>query len=341
MKHSKVTVGIILYKDTTYLPWSLPSLLDQDYPDIEFVIRDQSPEGEVYDWLKQNHPDFFDRAQITKADNVMHSGGHNAMIRKMKGVVYFCVGGDMFYPKNFVSQIVDSMQNTGSRVATCKVMQWNFEEVKKSNLHGSKTTKIDSFGIGITKSHHLFDRGQGVEVSQFVDDGKILGPSGTLAVFGKEALSAIAYKNKKGELEYFDENLHYKNDCDLAYRLSWAGFKTLLVDVEVYHDRQLGEKGKGALQRFKDHHEKAKWAKESSLLGHLMVLEKNFDSDYSFSVKFRTKLSQLARYIYTLLLAPSMLKTYRKVKKINPEIADRQAQMKKIRSTEEMEAFMI
>jgi len=340
MNQPKVTIGIILYRDTTYLPWSLPSLLNQDYPNTEFVIRDQSPEGEVYEWLEENHPDFFEKATISKADNVMHSGGHNAMIRDMKGEIYFCVGGDMLYPKNFVSRVVEAMQDSQDHVATCKVMQWNFEEVKKGNLHGSKTTKIDSFGIGLTKSHRLFDRGQGVEVTQFLEDGKILGPSGTLAVFDRVALEAISYKNEEGVLEYFDENLHYKNDCDLAYRLAWAGFKTLLVDVEVYHDRQLGEKSKGALQRLKHHHEKAKWAKESSLLGHLVVLKKNFDSNHSFSVKFRTILSQLARYIYTLLLAPSMLKTYRKVRVMKPEIERRKQQMKKSVPAQTIETLM-
>ncbi len=340
MKHPKVTVGLILFKDTTYLSWSLPSLLNQDYPHIKFIIRDQSPEGEVYEWLKQNHPEFFEKATISKADNVMHSGGQNAMIRQMTGDLYFCVGGDMLYPPNFVSRIVEEMQQNEAHVATCKVMQWNFEEVKKDNLHGSKTTKIDSFGIGISKNHHLFDRGQGMDENDFVEDGKILGPSGTLAVFSKKALEAVAYKNHKGKLEYFDENLHYKNDCDLAYRLSWAGFKTLLVDIKVYHDRQLGEKSKGALQRLKDHHQKAKWAKESSLLGHLVTLKKNFDPRLSFMVKLKTKLSLIARYLYTLFFAPSMLRTYKKVQALESNIQDRKKHMKKNVTAKEMESLM-
>ena len=344
MKLPKVTVGVIVFKETKYLPWSLTSLLDQDYSDVEYIIRDHSPNGEVFHWLKENHPDIFQRATVSIEDNgAMHSGGHNAMIRQMLEAgreIYFCVSNDMLYPSNFVSQIIQTMQEEKTHVATCKLMRWDFEKAQAGDVEKSKTDYVDSFGIGLTKGHKFFDQGQGILESQFHFDHKILGPSGAVAVFDRVALESIAYKNKNGKIEYFDENLYYKNDCDLSYRLSWAGFKCSVANVKVYHDRQLGEKSRGALQRLKDHHQKVAWAKESSLFGHLVALKKNFDSRYSFGVQFRTALSLMARYFYTLLFARKMLTVYKKVKALQPEIDDRKKQMKKVISPREMEKLM-
>lgn len=344
MNHPKVTVGVILFKETKYIQWNLISLLDQDYPEVEFIIRDHSPNGEVYHYLKEKYPEFFEQAQITMEDNsAMHSGGHNAMIRQMlkKGRdLYFCVSNDMLYPKDFISKMVSSLQKEKAHVATCKLMRWDFEKVQQGDLAGSQTSFIDSFGIGLTKGHHFFDTGQGIEESAFQEVPKIIGPSGAVAILDKIALEAIAYKNKKGENEYFDENLYYKNDCDLSYRFSWAGFKCVLADVKVYHDRQLGEKSKGALQKLKDHHQKVAWAKESSLVGHLYTLKKNFDSNYSFSVKFKTKMNQILRYLYTLFLAPGMLKAYKKVREMEREIQRRKEKMLKKLTPQEMEQLM-
>lgn len=344
MKLPKVTVGVIVFKETKYLPWSLTSLLDQDYPEVEYIIRDHSPNGEVFHWLKENHPEIFQKAKISIEDNgAMHSGGHNAMIRQMLEAgreVYFCVSNDMLYPKDFVSKIIQTMREEKTHVATCKLMRWDFEKTQAGDLEASKTDYVDSFGIGLTKGHQFFDQGQGILEKDFHFDHKILGPSGAVAVFDQAALESIAYKNKQGKIEYFDENLYYKNDCDLSYRLSWAGFKCSVADVKVYHDRQLGEKSKGVIPKLKEHHQKVAWAKESSLFGHLVALKKNFDPTFSFSVKLRTGLSQLVRYLYTLFFTPKMLHTYKKVGLIQAGIDHRKKQMKKTVSAREIEMLM-
>jgi GT2 family glycosyltransferase len=342
MNKPMVTVGVLLYKDEKYLQFSLSSLLDQDYDgEIEFVFRDQSPDKEVYHYLKEAHPDFFKRAKIVTAENLMHSGGHNAIIREMKGEYYFCVSNDMLYPKDFVRKMVEAMEKKNAKVAGCKLMQWDYESMIKGDSEGSKTSKIDSLGIGITKSHHFYDVGQGMEEKEVKIPKKLLGPSAALAVYHKDALNAIGYKNKDGLTEYFDEELHYKNDVDLNYRLSWAGFPCLIVDsVKVYHDRQVGEKGTNHLSRLKAHHEKAEWAKANSLKGHLITVGKNYDRRFSPPIRLRTTLNNLIRFIYTLLLAPGSLRVYKEVSGMKKEIErKRKAIHKKVRPSE-IEALM-
>jgi len=336
-----VTVGVLLYKDEKYLAYSLTSLLDQDYVNIEFIFRDQSPDAEVYNYLKEAHPDFFEKAKITTGENLMHSGGHNAIIREMKGEYYFCVSNDMLYPRDFVSKMITAMQKAKAKVAGCKLMQWDYESMLKGDIEGSKTTKIDSLGIGITRGHHFYDIGQGMEEKEVKIPKKLLGPSAALAVYHRDALKAVSFKNKKSEIEYFDENLHYKNDVDLDYRLSWAGFPCLIVDsVKVYHDRQVGEKGSGHLARLKAHQEKAEWAKESSLKGHLITVGKNYDTNFSPSVRFQTAMNGLLRFLHTLFLAPKMLRVYKEVHAMKKEIERRRKAIHKKVSPATIEALM-
>ena len=331
MQKSKVTIGVILYKETKYLAHSLTSLLNQDYDNIEFVFRDQSPNAEVYSYLEESHPDFFKKARIEKAENLMHSGGHNEIIRSMKGQYYICASNDMYYPETFVSDIIKNMQNKKAKVATCKLMKWDYERVLAGDFPASLTRRIDSLGISMTKGHHFFDARQGEDERDLKKLPQIIGPSGALAVFHEDALKAIAYKNKHGKSEYFDELLHYKNDVDISYRLSWAGFPCLLVDTRVYHDRQVGKRS-----------EKNEWEIESSFKGQLITLIKNCDKRFSWTVKIKTLYNRALRFFYMLLLHPrSMRKVYKEISRLKASVKRRKKAVKKNVSPQQIESLML
>ncbi|MBN2307039.1 glycosyltransferase family 2 protein [Candidatus Peregrinibacteria bacterium] len=332
MNHPKVTIGVLLFRDEKYLSYSLASLLDQDYENIEYIFRDQSPNGEVYDYITQAHPEFFHKAKIERGKNLMHSGGHNTIIREMKGEYYICASNDMLYPRDFVSHIIRGMEGSEPRhyIATCKLMQWDYETMLVGNVDGSKTNIVDSYGIGLTRGHHFYDIGQGKEEKDVEIPKKILGPSGALAVYHKKALDAVAYHREDGSKEYFDENLHYKNDVDLAYRLSWAGFPCYLAkDIKVYHDRQVGRKCK-----------KSVWARMDSLKGHLITLKKNFDKSFSWGIKLRTLINLILRFLHALLLHLSSLKAYFEVAKLKKETERKKRAIQKNVNPTQIEALM-
>ncbi len=332
MNTPKVTIGVLLFNETKYLAHSLTSLLNQDYESIEYIFLDQSPNGEVYDYITKAHPEFFHKAKIKRGKNLMHCGGHNSIIRKMEGEYYICASNDMLYPKDFVSHIIRGMEGSEPRhyVATCKLMQWNYEKMLTDDVEGSKTTVVDSYGIGITKGHHFYDIGQGQNEKDVEITTKILGPSGALAVYHKKVLDSIAYHKEDGTIEYFDENLHYKDDVDLSYRLSWAGFSCYLAkDVKVYHDRQVGTKSN-----------KSTWAKTDSLKGHLITLEKNYDKGFSFAVKWRTFLNDFMRGLYSALIVPKTLTAYTKVKKLKEETKRKKRAIRKNITPEDIELLM-
>ncbi|MBN2087849.1 glycosyltransferase family 2 protein [Candidatus Peregrinibacteria bacterium] len=327
-KNPKVTIGVILFKGEKYLKHSLTSLVNQDYKNIEFLFRDQSPDGEAYEYVKNEIPDVFSKVKLEKGGNLWHSGGHNALINQMKGDYYFCCSNDMLYESDFVSKCIKELEKPENKKfgsATVKLMKWDFEKAERGDLEGSKTRMIDSFGIGIAKNHHFHDIGSGeTDQTPYFSLHRIFGPSGALAIFRKDALDEIEYKNEEGKIEYFDELLHYKNDVDLAYRLQWAGIPSLLIQsVNVYHDRQAGVFGHtnfNIINRLVSQAGKSKWVKANSFFGQLVVLKKNYYKGFSWEVKIKTGISRLIRFLYVLFFDANSLRQYKQVNKFRREI---------------------
>lgn len=336
MEKPTVTIGVILFTGCEkYLPHSLKSLLSQDYPNLEVLLRDQSPNHEVYTWMQEHLPEVFTKATVQKAENRMHSGGHNDLIAQKKGSIYIVASNDMWYPPDFVTQAVAELQKPENAAGTLspKLMQWDFKKVEMSDFNNSLTPIIDSCGIGIKPTHHFYDIGQGQEDrSQFDTQTNVFGASGALTILTQKAIDAV-----KNGTEIYDELLHYKNDCDLAYRLQWAGIPCRLVPtLKVWHDRQVSG-NEGMIESRKG---KSKWVKENSLLGHLILLQKNFDERYTFKTRLKTKAYELAKKLFILIREPYLLATYKKVKTLKPHIDQKRKAMKKVATPAMIEAFM-
>jgi len=328
-----VTIGVVLCKNEHYLKLSLGSLAAQDYPNLEILVRDQSPNGEAYDFVQREIPEIFTKIQLSKGENKFHSGGHNALIRQMKGEWYFSASNDMWYPPDLVSKMMATLtkpEHADVGSASPKLLRWDFSKAE-TDLEASKTRFIDSVGLGLTKSHKSFDVGEGEEdKGQYDQRTLIFGASASAAFYRKTVLDDVAWMNEKGEKEYFDETLHYKNDVDLAYRLQWAGHQCLYVpSAQLWHDRQVSSRS-----------EKSAWVKGNSYLGQLVVLRKNWSPEFTWMVKLQTGLRQAALWVYAFLLDRPLLKQRAEVKKLAPLIeAKRKAMVRRV-GAEEIERGM-
>lgn len=340
MNNKKVTIGLVLYDGKKYLKYCLKSLINQDYDNIEFLFRDQSPNSEIYEYIKKELPEIFSKIKINKGENLMHSGGHNNLMNEMSGDYYICASNDMWYPENFISKIIEELEKIENQkygTATCKLMYWNFEKIIGNNLEESKTNILDSCGISLTKGHHFFDLGQGEEdKGQYNNLKEIFGASGALTIFRRRSLEKIRY-----ESEYYDELLHYKNDVDLAYRMQWSGEKCLfLPNIKVYHDRQISNKEKGLFGFLKNRRKQSKFAKSNSYLGHLIVLKKNFSKDFSMVIKIKTFLYCFKRFIFSLFFESYLLKEYLVIKKISAIINSKENKINRLVDAKDIEKFM-
>jgi GT2 family glycosyltransferase len=346
----KLTVGVVLYKGEKYLKLALGSLVNQDYEDVEFLLRDQSPEGEALKYLEKYCPEIVNNpnVKLTQGSNRWHSGGHNAIIRQMTGDIYICASNDMLYEQDFCSKVAAEIQkpkNAQYGSFTVKLLRWDFERAE-SDLEGSKTEIIDSCGVGVLKNHYFFDRGQTEsDEGQYDNLNAIFGGSGALVIMRKSALESIAYKNSRGETEYFDEVIHYKNDIDLAYRLQWAGEKCLfLSQVKVWHDRQVSNEDGNmsvVMRIVKNRKHKPRWVKESSYFGHLVLMEKNFGffRGFSFSVIWATFWHQVKMNLYITFLEVFLWRQRFKFGQYYPQIKRRKKAMKRRVSGKDIEQF--
>ena len=135
MSIKKVSVGIVLYKNTKYLKKSIASLLDQKFkessylsPKISFEVLffDNSPQQEATEYIKKNLLSVFNnpvckffpekklQAQL-KNQNLLHSGGHNFLISKMASdsEAYICASNDMLYENDFIEKLsIESQKNS-------------------------------------------------------------------------------------------------------------------------------------------------------------------------------------------------------------------------------------
>ncbi len=334
----KVTVGLSLTGDK-YLGDTIPTLMDQDYPDIEYIFWD-SEDGiwRAYNFIEKNLPDVLKKVKFTKGQNLWHSGNNNKMIEMMTGDLYICASNDMLYPRDFVSKVVKAFkENPDYDFGTVKSMRWDYENGKK------KTNIIDSFGIAIDEYHHFYDIGQTEEDQGQYDNLKdVFGVSGAMFIITKKGLNSIKFED-----QYFDNLLHYKNDVDLSYRLKWAGNKGFLIqDVCVYHDRQVAKKKNSTASMGLDvlkNQSKSKrslFMKESSFWGDLILMNKNFSKDFPLSIKIKSRIYHFLKNGFRLITTPVLFKKLQSYFKILPEVEKRKKAMKREAPVSEILRFM-
>ncbi|QQS58691.1 glycosyltransferase family 2 protein [Candidatus Peregrinibacteria bacterium] len=280
------SVGIVFHEQENMLPRAISSLLQQSFPHFELLLRDQSPSGSASEWLQKRIPKEMEdsRIRLFQGENLFHSGGHNALIHKMCGTAYCCASNDMEYDNRLLEVFANSLQaHPEVDIFVPKLFRWEKGRIQK----------IDSCGIGLTKSNFFFDIGHEMPDSeQYNIQREVFGGSGALFCVRKDALESI-----RNGSEYFDELLHYKNDVDLMYRFQWLGKKSLfLPEAIAWHARHARKNGK-----------KSVFIKESSLFGQIVLLRKHVWKKLPFSVQIFSGIRILLVLMVLLVTSPKIL----------------------------------
>ena len=309
LDNTKLTIGFITYGKSTfkYLPYFLDSLFKQSYLGFEILAVDCTDDGGKSNLeILNKYPQI---NIIQKGKNFGFAKSYNLMIRNAvkQGSEYFlAINPDMILDKRALEEMLDVII-VNDKIASVapKIYKWNFKENKKTNV-------IDSFGIKLKSGLRFFDIGQGkFDQGQF-DNQKILGPSGAAAMYRVKALEEVKFDN-----QYFDELMFmYKEDCDLAYRLFLAGYKSALaVESKIYHDRTANAIGENKLLIALNRKNKNRQIKKWSLSHHLIIIKK-FWKIQSFINKIAIIWYILLMFIFSLIFEQYLLKEFFKVFKI-------------------------
>lgn len=290
------SVGIVLF-ETKFLEQSLPSLFAQNFANVEFLLRDHSPDFVASKFIEQNLPEIAARAKIFRGENLWHSGGMNFLIRESRGEFFVAASADALYEPNFLvraAEILARPENAKVGALGGKLLKWeNFPESpftkaerkppsSRASQNSLNKEILDSVGISAEKSGRFFEIGSGKNSEKFAEEKIVFGISGALAILRRSALEEIAENG-----EFFDEKLHFKNDVDLAFRLNWLGWQAKFSpEIVAWHARGLGDA--------KPRSERSDFERENSTFGQFVVIAKNFDANFSWRVKFLMKLRLLA-----------------------------------------------
>ncbi|MBI2459422.1 MAG: glycosyltransferase family 2 protein [Parcubacteria group bacterium] len=309
----KIYIGFITYGDLTakYLPYFLPSLKQQSFKDFKILVIDNSEveNNNNASYIKNN----FSEIDLTWAgDNLGFAKAFNIMIRRAirQGAEYFlALNPDMILEPDVVVKLVNELDNNqalGS--ATAKILKWNFADQKKTNI-------IDSCGIKLLPGLRFVDCGQGEKDEADCND-EIIGPSGACAIYRLSALEKI-----KRVGQYFDELMFmYKEDCDLAYRLYLAGFKSnCVVSAVVYHDRSSAGRGENNLAVALNRKHKSRRVKQLSFLNQQIIFIK-----YWRLQNWREKINiiwfEIKMLVFALFFEPYLFKELINLSKISHKI---------------------
>lgn len=310
----KLIVGFIAYSEGTakYLPYFLPSLANQTYTDFKIICHDNSEHADNpnVNFLRRNYPE----VEISRAEgNLGFAKAYNRLIARAfedQAEYFLAVNPDMILEPDTVEKLLRAAEGDpalGS--ASPLVLRWNFAEQKKTVL-------IDTCGIKMLKGLRFIDLGQNQPNQGQFDRCGILGPSGAAAFYRLSALSKV-----RQDGQYFDELMFmYKEDCDLAYRLSLAGFKSVFVPESViYHDRTAAASGESDLNVALNRRNKSRQVKQWSFLNQQIIFVKYWRLQ-SWNNKLAIIWYELKMLGFVLLFERYLISEILKLRKIKNKI---------------------
>jgi len=331
----KVTIGIVSFKDKTYLEQNLPELLAQNYPNFEIIIFDNNSDTVIRDWLKEK---FSQIKVFGKGENIGFGKAHNFLIDKAvenQSEFYLGFNSDMLPYKNFIRELVHcACKNSNIGCVTGKLLQWK-EFPHAPNINNPQ--RIDTVGLTIFQNHKVIDRGQGEkDQSQFNEEEEIWGASGAAPFFLIKALKDIIHSPG----EYFDKDFFiYKEDVDLAYRLHWAGWKTIYTPKAIAWHNRTTEAAGNILQTIKKRKARSRIVKEQSFLNQMLLVYKNWSSEYSWKTKIKTMFFLYEYIFYAIFFEVYLLKQLKNYSKLRPVMKIKRTNMPRRISAKEMEKW--
>lgn len=311
----KIAIGFITYNADTakYLPYFLDSLFKslETWPKDDFLVLAQDNSEEPDNYNREYIEKVFNKEEELikfrwSGENVGFAKSYNVMIDEADvwgAELFLMINPDTLITPDAVTKMVEALEADKILGSVApKILHWDFANLKL-------TQQIDTCGLMLSPGLVFTDIGQGLADSGQFYDVSILGPSGAAGLYRMAALKAV--KEKTG---YLDERMFmYKEDCDLAYRLSLAGFSSKLApEAIIYHDRTASADGDGLMVSLKNRVGKSQQVRSWSFLNqHLLFIK--FWSKQSFVNKIKILIKVGLFGIFALIWEPFLLKNYSKI----------------------------
>jgi GT2 family glycosyltransferase len=231
----RVTVSLVTYNGSRWLPGCLASLASQDLDDFEILVQDNASrdgtQALLREWARREP-----RMQVQEsARNAGYAAGHNAAIRDARGEVIILLNQDVELDRGFLSAIVGAFEahpDAGSVQP----------RLRQLAAPGERLATLDTTGLAMGRDRRAVSRAQGLPDGPDLQRGEVIwGVDGPVPAYRRSALREAALRRPDGSWEVLDEDFFlYKEDVDLAWRLRLLGW------AAWYEPAALGWHGRGS-----------------------------------------------------------------------------------------------
>ncbi|HEX9285862.1 MAG TPA: glycosyltransferase family 2 protein, partial [Thermoanaerobaculia bacterium] len=222
-----VSVVVVTHDSATDLPLSLASAVAQRGVSVEILVVDDKSQDASRDVAALYAPNV---RLLALPENVGFASAMNAGIEATSGRYVLSLNPDCRLAPDFAAKLagrLDQRRDAGS--ASGRIF-------RAAGADLAPTSRLDSTGIVFTRSGRHFDRGSGEEAeSRHLDEEEVAGTTAAAGFYRREALESARISTG-----YFDSDFFlYREDADLALRLSKLGWKCLYVPGAVaWHRRR-------------------------------------------------------------------------------------------------------
>jgi GT2 family glycosyltransferase len=223
-----VSIIVVSKDDAADLPTSLGAALAQEGVACETLLVDNASTDASREAARSLGPEV---RVLALAENVGFAAAMNAGIDASAGRYVLALNPDCRLEPDFAAILarrLDAPDAADVGSASGRLLRADGPELRPNGL-------LDSTGIYFTASGRHFDRGAGEPAEGlYLAEGEIFGPSGAAGFYRRKALEEARIATG-----YFDADFFlYREDADLAWRLSRLGWKCLYVPAAVAWHRR-------------------------------------------------------------------------------------------------------
>jgi len=184
----KVTISLLTWNGSHYLPWLAKSLMSQTFTDWELLVLDNASSDNSVATIKEYYPP---AKVIQQKQNIGFARGHNLLINWSKSDYILFLNQDVMLANDYLEKLVAFMEaNPLAASVSGKLLYWDF--------HGNTTSRvIDSFGLKINRQRQVVDISQGQQDYQLADQ-EVFGLSATALLVRRQSLEKIKYDKGSG-----------------------------------------------------------------------------------------------------------------------------------------------
>jgi len=219
-----VSIVVVSFNDAADLPVSVGSALAQRGVSCEVLVVDNASEDDSREVARAAGA-----RVLALSGNVGFAAGMNAGIAMTSGRYVLALNPDCRLEPDFAAVLARRLdESPGVGSASGRLLRAEGPGLAAAAI-------LDSTGIRFTATGRHFDRGSGEPAAgRYEREEEIAGPSGAAGFYRRAALD-----DAKISTGFFDADFFlYREDADLALRLSRLGWKSLYVPAAVAAHRR-------------------------------------------------------------------------------------------------------